>query len=63
MKQRNKTMYYETQSLRKQNFLEENGIYPVEERDDGTAIYEKTKELSSLLEQFDIIKYVFYGKY
>lgn len=63
MKQRNKTMYYETQNLRKQNFLEENGIYPVEERDDGTAIYEKTKELSSLLEEFDIIKYVFGGRY
>lgn len=63
MKQRNKTMYYETQSLRKQNFLEENGIFPVEERDDGTAIYEKTKELSSLLEQFDIIRYVFKGRY
>lgn len=63
MKQRNKTMYYETQNLRKQNFLEENGIYPVEERDDGTAIYEKTKELSSLLEKYDIIQDIFKGRY
>jgi hypothetical protein len=55
-------MYYETESLRKQNFLEENGIYPVSE-DGKTAIYEKTQELSRLLEEFDIIRYVFYGKY
>ena len=62
MKQRHKTMYYETDSLRRQNFLEENGIYPI--REEGkTAYYEKTKELSSLLEKYDIIRYVFGGHY
>lgn len=62
MKQRHKTMYYETDSLRRQNFLEENGIYPI--REEGqTAVYEKTKELSLLLEKYDIIRYVFGGRY
>jgi hypothetical protein len=55
-------MYYYTNSLRRQNFLEENGIFPVRE-EDGTAYYEKTKELSRLLEKFDIIRYVFGGHY
>lgn len=55
-------MYYETNSVRRQNFLEENGIYPI--REEGkTAIYEKTKELSLLLEKYDIIRYVFGGHY
>ena len=62
MKKRQNSIYYETNSLRKQNFLEENGIYPI--REEGqTAIYEKTKELSSLLEKYDIIRYVFGGHY
>lgn len=54
--------YYYTPSVRKQNFLAENGIYPVFE-DDENAYYEKSKKLSSLLERFDIIRYVFYDKY
>lgn len=62
MGQRKNSMYYYTNSLRRQNFLEENGIFPVRE-EDGTAYYEKTKELSRLLEKFDIIRYVFGGHY
>ena len=62
MKQRQKTMYYETESLCKQNFLEENGVYPIKE-DGKTAIYLRTNELISLLEKFDIIRYIFGGRY
>ena len=53
---------YETNNIRKQNFLEENGIVPVKEQG-KTAYYEFNKKLLSLLERYDIIKDIFYGKY
>lgn len=62
MKQRHKTMYYYTDSLRRQNFLEENGIFPVKE-EDGTAYYLKSDKLFSLLDRYLIIESVFGGKY
>ena len=62
MKQRYEPIYYTTISVRRQNFLAENGIYPIKECGD-TAVYLKTKKLSSLLEDFFIIRYIFGGKY
>lgn len=54
--------YYYTPSVRKQNWLAENGILPV--REEGkTAYYEKTNQLYSLLERYDIIQEVFKGRY
>lgn len=62
MKQRYDSIYYVTSSLKRQNFLEENGIYP--DREYGnTASYLKSDKLFSLLDQYLIIEQIFKGRY
>ena len=62
MKQRYDSIYYVTSSLKRQNFLAENGIYP--DRENGnTASYLKSDRLFSLLDRYLIIESVFGGKY
>lgn len=53
---------YETRSIRLQNYLAENGIYPVNEQG-KTAYYNITKEFYLLLDRYNIIQEVFKGRY
>ena len=44
-------------SIRQSNYLQANGIYPIREFPDGD-LYKRTKELISLLDRYEIEKFI-----
>ena len=56
-KKYNKYDYVFVGNPKKDNFIQENGIYPVREYDDG-SLYLKSLKLQSLLDQYEIRKMI-----
>lgn len=52
--------YYYTSSIKLQNYLEDNGVYPVIEKGQ-TAGYIETDNLFSLLDRYTLLNDIFKG--